>query len=103
MISNKSQGSIRLSGELTTSNLIRIEIADDGDGLAQTGLMKLKFSLLRNKTTLADRPLASANIHDRIQLCFGVEYVLAIMNNHKEGATVILKIPYLRQPPEAFA
>jgi len=99
---NKSQGSIRLSGELTTSNLIRIEIADDGDGLAQDRLNELN-SLLRNKTTLADRPLALRNIHDRIQLAFGVEYGLAIMNNQKEGATVILKIPYLRQPPEAFA
>jgi len=40
------------------------------------------------------------NVQERIQLCFGKEYLFSITSKLNEGTTVTMEFPLIKEPPD---
>ena len=77
-------------------NYLYINIQDDGKGMTDLELSKIKSEL--NDHSYSDKHIGLRNIHKRIQLAFGTEYGMSIESKLNSGTSVCLKLPYRKEP-----
>ncbi|RKP51357.1 sensor histidine kinase [Cohnella endophytica] len=92
------KGSVRIS-VAEQGNDIAIVVADDGCGLNEEQQSKLRESLSGSKTNDPAKGYGLRNVHDRIQLSFGVLYGLSFESTLGEGTVIRLLLPQVEQPP----
>jgi Predicted signal transduction protein with a C-terminal ATPase domain len=90
LCSEEEAGTIRITGVLD-KGVIVINVSDDGDGIPPDILPKLLTNELNNKTKGSGFGLR--NIHERIQLFYGVDYGLSINSQQGVGTDVAIRIP----------
>lgn len=75
---------------------VLIVIADDGTGIDDVTLNKLKESLEKNDENQYESrtKIGIMNVHRRIRLIYGDEYGLKIFSEANMGTTIILKLPF---------
>jgi len=75
---------------------VLIVIADDGTGIDDVTLNKLKESLDKNDENQYESrtKIGIMNVHKRIRLIYGDEYGLKIFSEANKGTTIILKLPF---------
>lgn len=94
----KGGGTIELSVH-KLSNIMYISVSDDGLGIDDKTLEKLKSKMqidfLNNtEDMLCDNSkIGLINVHRRIQLLYGDEYGLTIQSQYRQGTTITLVIP----------
>lgn len=71
---------------------IRIEISDNGHGIADNELKQIKKTLSASDIT-GQQSIGIFNVHQRIRLAYGAEYGLDISSKKDEGTTILLHIP----------
>lgn len=71
---------------------IRIEISDNGHGIADNELEQIKKTLSASDIT-GQQSIGIFNVHQRIRLAYGAEYGLDISSKKDEGTTILLHIP----------
>lgn len=91
------EGAILVTGRLEGED-IRIEISDNGLGMPEETVAQLLTENRREHTRGSGVGLI--NVHNRIQLRFGVQYGLEIQSFPDEGTTVCIHIPAVPCTPE---
>lgn len=81
----------------TTNNEILLFIKDNGPGIDDNLLAKLKDSLSKNPMTGRDSGIGLINVHARIAMIFGESYGLEINSKYKEGTEVELRLPMVTE------
>ncbi len=78
-------------------NMVLIVVADDGTGIDDNTLKRLKESLNKNVENLYESrtKIGIMNVHRRIKLIYGDEYGLNIFSESNKGTTIILKLPFI--------
>jgi Putative regulator of cell autolysis len=93
-------GSLWVGGELDGQDELRIWVKDNGTGMKDDRLDKIKASLFNiDGTSSAENENASIglmNVQNRIRLIYGHEYGINIDSKPGEGTMVIFKIPARR-------
>jgi two-component system sensor histidine kinase YesM len=77
--------------------MVLIVVADDGTGIDDDTLKRLKESLNKNVENLYESrtKIGIMNVHRRIKLIYGDEYGLNIFSESNKGTTIILKLPFI--------
>jgi two-component system, sensor histidine kinase YesM len=94
----KGGGTIELS-IYKENNIMYISVSDDGLGIDDGTLEKLKAKMEIDVFTNSDDILCDnskigvINVHRRIQLLYGDEYGLNIQSQYRQGTTITLRIP----------
>jgi len=94
----KGGGTIELS-IYKEDNIMYISVSDDGLGIDNKTLEKLKAKMEIDVFNNSDDMLCDnskigvINVHRRIQLLYGDEYGLTIKSQYRQGTTITLKIP----------
>lgn len=91
----KGGGTVELVITIEESTVL-IVIADDGIGIDDVTLNKLKESLDKNDENQYESrtKIGIMNVHKRIRLIYGDEYGLKIFSEANKGTTIILKLPF---------
>lgn len=77
----------------TIDDEILLSIKDNGQGIDEHMLSKLKGSLSKNPMVGRDSSFGLINVHARISMIFGEPYGLDISSKVKEGTEIHLKLP----------
>ena len=72
---------------------ILIQIIDDGPGIDQEKLAKLKHNIYSNSQITDSYSIGLKNVHERISKSFGINYGLEI-SSEKSGTKVCISIPF---------
>jgi len=94
----KGGGTIELS-IYKENNIMYISVSDDGLGIDDKTLEKLKAKMdidvfNNSEDMLCDNSkIGVINVHRRIQLLYGDEYGISIQSQYRQGTTISLKIP----------
>lgn len=72
---------------------ILIQIIDDGPGINQENLSKLKHNIYSNSQITDSYSIGLKNVHERISKSFGRNYGLEISSD-KTGTKVCISIPF---------
>ena len=92
-IKNKrGKGKITVTGEFNKENIILI-VTDNGIGLSQEELHKLRISLKKRPTNDSEVGFGLANVNERIQLNYGMKYGVEIDSVYGEGTMIKVKLP----------
>ncbi len=75
---------------------ICIKIKDNGPGIDENTLVKLKSSLNNDAIAGRDSSFGLINVHTRIAMIFGEQYGLEIHSEVNKGTEVIVKLPVVR-------
>ena len=89
------QLNIRITATLMDTD-VRIVIADDGIGIAETEMADIQ-SKLKKEISEADH-IGLFNTHKRLKLTYGSAYGLTIESKYGEGTVITLCLPYLTEP-----
>jgi two-component system, sensor histidine kinase YesM len=84
------------------SGLLKISINDNGKGITELELTKLK-RLLENQQHISSEKhngIALSNVHERLQLLYGKQFGITIDGREKSGFSVTLTIPIQRMGEE---
>ncbi len=86
---------IEISAEITPQGDLKIEVADDGVGMSEQTLQKLREGLLRQEHGPRGRSegIGLKNVHARLCLYYGEDYGLKIQSGAGTGTTVTLLLP----------
>jgi two-component system sensor histidine kinase YesM len=85
----------------TDKGILEISVRDNGVGMPEDTLNRLRQSLMNTAGTIDSKPhnkghgIALRNIHNRIRLLYGDEYGLMIESEEDEGTCVIVCLPIL--------
>ena len=87
-----STGNILIHVSKEASDVIRIDVTDDGVGMSEE---KARQILISNKDNSADffREIGVSNVHKRLQYEFGEEYGITIESREGEYTTMSIRIP----------
>ncbi|MFC0272680.1 sensor histidine kinase [Metabacillus herbersteinensis] len=77
-------------------NDIEIKVEDNGNGIPLDNLKAIKIKLLEGSTT-SEGSIGLSNVHQRIQLKYGLDYGIQINSIEGEGTCVVVKIPATRR------
>ncbi|WP_162463276.1 sensor histidine kinase [Paenibacillus psychroresistens] len=89
----KGKGLVLIEGTMDQEHLY-ITITDDGVGMDQESLDKLRYSLKESEKDLSfDQSIGLINVHTRLVLCYGNEYGLRIESHKNLGSKVMIRIP----------
>jgi two-component system, sensor histidine kinase YesM len=79
--------------------LLKILIRDNGQGITQEQLIKLKKLIENHHATSSEKHngIALTNIHERLQLLYGKEYGITIDGEEQMGFSVTLILPLQRK------
>jgi two-component system sensor histidine kinase YesM len=86
-------GSLSIEGWLAKGEEAVIDITDDGVGMAEEALARLKATLASGAEGGAAQHLGLANVHRRLQHFFGEEFGLEVSSRAGAGSTVRIRIP----------
>jgi two-component system sensor histidine kinase YesM len=77
-------------------DMLLIIVADDGKGIDDNTLKKLKQSMEENVENQYESrtKIGIMNVHRRIKLIYGSEFGLNIFSESGKGTTIILKLPF---------
>jgi len=79
----------------TENNCLIIKVKDNGEGINEHLLKKIKQAL--NGNYKGDEYIGLINIHKRVQLKYGKEYGLSIESKEGLGTTVFVKLPFIKK------
>lgn len=82
--------------------LLKISISDNGRGITELELTKLK-RLLENQHTISSEKhngIALSNVHERLQLLYGNQFGIIIDGREQNGFSVTLSLPIQRMGEE---
>lgn len=85
----------------TKEEMLKISVRDNGVGMTEDTLDRLRQSLINTTGTINSKPhnkahgIALRNIHNRIRLLYGDKYGLRIESEEDEGTCVIVCLPIL--------
>ncbi|MBZ9686031.1 sensor histidine kinase [Clostridium estertheticum] len=85
------KGNIRISGQVI-ENKICLSVSDNGIGMSLEKVSKL---LRKEQKVEGHSGIGVKNVHERIQLYFGLEYGLEISSEVDEGTTVKIWLPFI--------
>lgn len=85
------KGNIKISGQVV-KNKICLSVIDNGIGMSLEKVSKL---LLKEQNAEGHAGIGVKNVHERIQLYFGLDYGLEISSEIDEGTTVKIWLPYI--------
>ncbi len=79
-------------------NTIKIDVADNGLGMTED---KLEY-IMRHQvvSTISGSGIGVRNVHERIQLIYGEQYVITITSELNEGTTATITIPKMEEADE---
>lgn len=100
-------GIVQLGGHIlikayVESGLLKISISDNGKGITELELTKLK-RLIENQQHISSEKhngIALSNVHERLQLLYGKQFGISINGREKSGFSVTLTIPIHRMGEE---
>lgn len=77
-----------------------ISITDEGAGLDETGLARLRRQIAGEEQTRSSsgNGIGLKNVQDRIHMNYGAEYGLSVASQPGAGTTVTVRLPYRPQP-----
>jgi two-component system, sensor histidine kinase YesM len=96
------QGGHILIKAYVKSGLLKISISDNGKGITELELTKLK-RLIENQQNISSEKhngIALSNVHERLQLLYGKQFGIFIDGREKSGFSVTLTIPIQRMGEE---
>jgi two-component system, sensor histidine kinase YesM len=96
------QGGHILIKAYVKSGLLKISISDNGKGITELELTKLK-RLIENQQNISyekHNGIALSNVHERLQLLYGKQFGISIDCREKSGFSVTLTIPIQRMGEE---
>lgn len=83
-----------------TEKSLNIIVSDNGEGMSEEDLVRLRHRITRNASDRTDREerhgIALVNVNRRIQLLFGESYGLTINSVENAGTDVEIHIPYIK-------
>ncbi len=89
------KGGLRISGRVAEDNLF-ISVTDDGVGIGEEELAKLKLDLGRKivgNVLPGNVGIGIVNVNNRLKLKYGEEYGITVESGLGKGTEIILKIP----------
>ncbi|MCH1625218.1 sensor histidine kinase [Ferdinandcohnia quinoae] len=75
---------------------IKLIVKDNGCGITSTRLVQIQEKL-QEGTMTSEGSIGLSNVHQRLQLKYGLDYGLQITSIEGEGTTVVIKIPAARR------
>jgi two-component system sensor histidine kinase YesM len=99
-LSTLDSGNILVKAQ-TKEDMLKISVRDNGVGMTEDTLDRLRQSLINTTGTINSKPhnkahgIALRNIHNRIRLLYGDKYGLRIESEEDEGTCVIVCLPIL--------
>lgn len=94
--SRRADNYLKLSGAVVNENEIRLTIQDNGRGISDENLAKLR-SQLSAPIAHQDTSYGLKNLHQRIQLCYGKKFGLLIEHSIDNGLAVSICLPIINR------
>ena len=102
-------GSIRISGYALDDGSVMIVLSDNGIGMNEEQLTKLKNQMTRNPEEIDSIEMSEINdkkhfgvysVYNRLRLYYGEDYGLNIESSYGVGTRVLIHLPYDYKPEE---
>lgn len=102
-------GSIRISGYALDDGSVMIVLSDNGIGMNEEQLTKLKNQMTRNPEEIDSIEMSELNdkkhfgvysVYNRLRLYYGEDYGLNIESSYGVGTRVLIHLPYDYKPEE---
>jgi len=96
-IKNKRNGgTIVVRAQRVSSDLVRLEVQDDGVGFTPYKLAQIRDVLSDDsgEITLNEGGFGLANVNKRLKLYYGKQYGLYVQSEYLEGTQVVARIPF---------
>jgi two-component system sensor histidine kinase YesM len=96
-IKPRGRGHIRISVEKQSNDLI-IKVIDDGVGMDEKTVEKLKFHLQKEyrEEDRGEDSIGLKNVHDRLRYKYGAPYGVSIFSVPESGTTIIITLPLMQ-------
>jgi len=100
----RGKGSVLMEAKVSEDNCLIIKVKDDGVGMDNSTLERIRTSLADENSAQNDTKTSSIglmNVSSRIKLTYGNEYGIHIYSEPDAGTEVTIKIPYSRRNTDA--